>query len=164
MYLSNEIKQKIEEEYNDFKKHLYAGKSLEERKELDQFFTPPELTIKMIEMFDCDSLSDKTILDPCCGSGNLLVGCYFAGALPKNLYGNDYDKIMVETCRKRLKNLFNKDGYRFESFHIHQGNTLQKICLTKFDREYEELYNPDYINDLNYAQKDLKIFKTEELW
>ena len=41
MKLSEKIKQEIYDEYNSFKNKLYAGKSLEERKELDQFFTPP---------------------------------------------------------------------------------------------------------------------------
>ena len=102
MKLSEKIKQEIYDEYNSFKNKLYAGKSLEERKELDQFFTPPELTIEMIEKMDCEDLSDKIILDPTCGSGNLLVACLIAGATPKNLYGNDYDAKMVRLCRKRL--------------------------------------------------------------
>ena len=35
MLLSQEIKDKIISEYNSFKENLYAGKSLDERKELD---------------------------------------------------------------------------------------------------------------------------------
>ena len=64
MTLTEEIKNKIVEEYESFKEHMYAGKSLEQRKTLDQFFTPPSLTIQMIEKFDCDTLAGKNILDP----------------------------------------------------------------------------------------------------
>ena len=51
MKLTEEIKQAIIEEYNAFKERMYAGKTKEERRELDQFFTPPELTIALIEKF-----------------------------------------------------------------------------------------------------------------
>ena len=108
MTLTEEIKNKIVEEYESFKEHMYAGKSLEQRKTLDQFFTPPSLTIQMIEKFDCDTLVGKNILDPTSGSGNLLVACLIAGADPDKLYGNDYDNDMVILCRKRLKDVCSK--------------------------------------------------------
>lgn len=46
MKLSEEIKQKIKDEYNSFKDVQYAGKTLEERRELNAFFTPPKLLSK----------------------------------------------------------------------------------------------------------------------
>ena len=57
MKLSKETKQLIRKEYEDFKESMYAGKSLEERQELDQFFTPPEVSIKLIE-----ELSDYLVM------------------------------------------------------------------------------------------------------
>jgi two-component system phosphate regulon sensor histidine kinase PhoR len=60
MQLSEEVKSKIKSEYDDWFESQYAGKSKEERQKLGQFFTPPELTIKMIEKFD--SIKDKDIL------------------------------------------------------------------------------------------------------
>ena len=56
----------------------------------------------MVEMTSYDDLSNKTILDPCCGSGNLLAACILAGANPKNIYGNELDLDMLKLCRKRL--------------------------------------------------------------
>lgn len=121
MIISEETKQKIKNEYNSFKDIQYAGKTLEERKELDAFFTPPELTIKMIEKFE--SIENKTILDPTCGTGNLLAACIIAGANPEMVYGNEFDPSFVKLCQERLGKL------GVPSYHIHQGDALKKECL-----------------------------------
>lgn len=130
MIISEEIKQKIKDEYNSFKDIQYAGKTLEERKELDAFFTPPELTIKMIEKFE--SIENKTILDPTCGTGNLLAACIIAGANPEMIYGNEFDPSFVKLCQERLSKL------GVPSYHIHQGDALKKECLDI------ENFNPDW--------------------
>ena len=39
-------------EYEDWKEQMYAGKSKEERQKMGQFFTPPALSVKMVEKFD----------------------------------------------------------------------------------------------------------------
>lgn len=132
MKLTTEIKNKIIEEYNSFKDKQYAGKSLEERKKKDQFFTPATISISMIEGFKCESLADKTILDPCCGSGNLLAACIIAGANPKNIYGNEFDPDMLELCRKRLNKLctaLNLGAVPEENLHL--GNALDARCLKR---------------------------------
>lgn len=162
MTLTEEIKNKIVEEYESFKEHMYAGKSLEQRKTLDQFFTPPSLTIQMIEKFDCDTLAGKNILDPTSGSGNLLVACLIAGADPDKLYGNDYDNDMVILCRKRLKDVCNKmNKAGFKDYQIHRGNALQKFCLNYFEEDYDQIYNFNKIDDLSYDPDD---GVKEELW
>lgn len=130
MIISEEIKQKIKDEYNSFKDIQYAGKTLEERRELDAFFTPPELTIKMIEKFE--SIENKTILDPTCGTGNLLAACIIAGANPEMIYGNEFDPSFVKLCQERLGKL------GVPSYHIHQGDALKKECLDI------ENFNPDW--------------------
>lgn len=167
MKLSEEIKNKIYEEYNSFKDKLYAKKSLKERKELDQFFTPPEITIQMIEKMDCDDLSNVDILDPCCGSGNLLVACLIAGADNRRLFGNDYDKKMVNLCRRRIISVNRKLGLpRFSHWeqHIHRGNAMQKLCLTEFSKTYLDNYNYRYIDDIEYAQGKYKLAKNVIDW
>lgn len=130
MTISEETKQKIKDEYNSFKDIQYAGKTLEERRELDAFFTPPELTIKMIEKFE--SIENKTILDPTCGTGNLLAACIIAGANPEMIYGNEFDPSFVKLCQERLGKL----GVPY--YHIHQGDALKKECLDI------ENFNPDW--------------------
>ena len=99
MKLSKEVKALIRKEYEEFKESMYANKSLEERQELDQFFTPPEISIKLIE-----ELSDLSgnVLDPTSGSGNLLAAALIAGADSQRVFGNEYDATMVKLCRERL--------------------------------------------------------------
>ena len=123
MILSEEIKQKIKTEYEDWFNKQYGDKSLEERRELGAFFTPPELTIKMIEQFD--SIKNKTILDPTCGAGNLLAACIIAGADPNKTYGNEIDKNFVIICRNRLKTLGVPED------NIHQGDAMNPNALKR---------------------------------
>lgn len=98
MILSEEVKEKIRKELNDFTNE-YGGKTLEERQKLGAFFTPPELVIQMIEKFDN---LDGNILDPTCGSGQLLLGCIIAGASPDCIYGNELDTGILDICKARL--------------------------------------------------------------
>lgn len=101
MRLTNEQIECIKSEFNLWKDKMYANKSLEDRQDLGAFFTPPELVIQMVEKFE--NLDDD-ILDPTCGSGQLLVGCIMAGADPKRCYGIELDpeihKIAVERLGK----------------------------------------------------------------
>ena len=163
MKLSKETKQLIRKEYEEFKESMYANKSLEERQELDQFFTPPEISIKLIE-----ELSDLSgnVLDPTSGSGNLLAAALIAGADPQRVFGNEYDATMVKACRERIRTIpdrleeIDKEFANslkaklkdFNDWQIHQGNALQARCLIEFGEEYDTNYNPEYIDDLKYAQ------------
>ena len=111
---------------------MYAGKTKEERQELGQFFTPPDISIKMIERFNCDSLAGQTILDPACGSGNLIAACLIAGADPDKVFGNDYDQVMVTECRNRLQRINNK----VKDWQIHRGDATNPKSF-EFSPEYK---------------------------
>jgi 23S rRNA G2445 N2-methylase RlmL len=155
MELSNEVKQKIIDilDSKEFRSNLYEGLDDEKREELGQFYTPGNICIQMIEKFTWDSLEGKTILDPTCGSGNLLIACLIAGADSDKLYGNEYDPIAVKLCRKRLNRACDILGKpHIQDWQIHQGNALQTRCITEFDQTYLNNYNPKGIDDLNYAQ------------
>ena len=102
MLLTDKQKQDITEEFNQWKDKMYANKSLEERQDFGQFFTPPELTVKMLEKFD--SLDDD-ILDPTCGAGGLLAATIMAGADPKRCYGIELDSEVYKIAVERLGKL-----------------------------------------------------------
>lgn len=143
----------IDVELKDFYGKLNSDP--EKRKRLGQFYTPGKVCIMMLEKFSYESLAGKTILDPTCGSGNLLIGCLCAGADLDKLYGNEYDPDAVDLCKKRLlmaADLLGIDKSKFRDFQIHRGNALQKRCLTEFDEEYEKNYDVRGIDDLDYAQ------------
>ena len=122
MILSPEQKSAIIEEYNSWTNKQYGSKTLEERKKLDAIFTPPELIIPMIEKFD--SIENKTILDPTCGTGNLLVACILAGANPKMIYGNELDEEFLKLAKERLI------PYGVPEQNLHQGNVLEDDCIS----------------------------------
>ena len=72
---------------------------LAERQKKGQFFTPAELIIKMIEKF---TSLEGCFIDPCAGSGNLLVGLIAAGVSPENIYYNEFDENEYAAGKKRL--------------------------------------------------------------
>jgi type I restriction-modification system DNA methylase subunit len=141
MTLTQEVKDLITKEFEEFKAEMYAGKTKEERSELGQFFTPPEISIRMIERFNCDSLAGKKILDPACGSGNLLAACLIAGADPDKVFGNDYDQVMVNACRARLQKL----NPKVQNWQIHRGDATNPLHLE---------FNPER-KDTNMSAGDL---------
>lgn len=126
MKLSEEIKEKIRAEFKQFEEGQYAGKSKLERQELGQFFTPPELSIKMLEKFEN---LDGDILDPCAGAGGLLAACVLAGADPSRIYGIELDPMILKICKERLKKLGVPD------MNIHLGNALDSYCYN-FSENY----------------------------
>lgn len=136
MYLTEEQKQAIILEFETFVDSMYAGKTKKERQELDQFFTPAPLTIKMLEALDCtyEEFLDSDIIDPTSGSGNLLAAALIIGVDPHRVFGNEYDATMVEACRKRLKNI----NPKVRDWQIHQGNALIEDCLTEFNKDYDK--------------------------
>ena len=160
MKLSEEVKNKIIEilDSDYFRNSLYvdaSGNELDKTKRdaLGQFYTPGKICIKMIEKFKWETLSGKNILDPTVGSGNLLIACLIAGADSDKIFGNEYDADIIPTCRNRINRACDILGKpHIKDWQIHQGNALQARCLTEFGKEYDTNYNPEYIDDLKYAQ------------
>ena len=102
MNLSEEIKNKIQEEYDAWANAQYAGKDKKERQKLGQFFTPPQLTIRMLEKFEN---LEGNVLDPCLGAGGLIAAVVIAGADPSKCYGIELDPSILEVAKKRLAKL-----------------------------------------------------------
>lgn len=143
MKLTEKQKQAIKDEFDQWKHKMYANKTLAERQDIGAFFTPPELSIKMIEKFS--DLNDN-ILDPTAGAGGLLAACIMAGADPKKIYGNELDADILQVCRERLEAL------GVPSDNLHQGNALD-----------DEAYNfgPDYIYNEEASNKRIAAKEKE---
>ena len=129
MILTEKIKEKIKTEYTSWFNNQYGNISKEERDELGAVFTPADVTIQMIEKFD--GITDKDILDPTCGSGNLLAACIIAGADPKRIYGNEFNKEFLQLAKDRLC----KMGVPEEN--LHQGDATDSYCLTNWGKDYK---------------------------
>lgn len=144
--LSQKVKDLIIKENNDFKEEQYGNLSKEERKKLGAFFTPGEIVIKMIEKFKWEGLKGRNILDPCCGSGNLLAGVLIAGADSDKILGNEINEEMVELCRKRLNKICDMLGKpHIQDWQIHVGNALSSEALIEFGPEYCEAQEREII-------------------
>lgn len=85
MKLSDEIKKKIQDEYDQWVKIQYGTKTKEERQKLGQFFTPPELTIKMLEKFEN---LDGNILDPTVRLWWIISSSYYGWSRSKKMLWN----------------------------------------------------------------------------
>lgn len=103
MKLNDDMKSKIQAEYDAWQSKQYAGKDKKARQAKAQFFTPPQLTIKMLEKFD--TLEGKDILDPALGAGGLIAAAVIAGADPKRCYGIEIDEEVLGIARMRLAKL-----------------------------------------------------------
>lgn len=150
---------KMVEEQNAFKEKMYAGKSLEERKKLGQFFTPPELIKQMIDNYNTDDFSGKNILDPTSGSGNLLMGMLIRGADADKIYGNEIDPEMVKLSRQRIQDFLKNNpeygnGYEFDPKQIHIGNALLASSLQNWDVADSDIdYLESVIEEANNIKK-----------
>lgn len=139
MTLTEEAKSKIIEilDSKEFMSDLYAGLTAEQRKKLGQVYTPAEACIQMLESFECETLTDKTILDPTCGSGNLLIAALIAGADSNKIYGNELDPIAVDLCRVRVNRACDILGKpKIKDWQIHKGDATDPYCLSVFGPEY----------------------------
>lgn len=127
MQLNDNQKEAIINEYNQWKDKMYANKTLAERQDFGQFFTPPELTVKMLEKFED---LEGSVLDPTCGAGGLLAAAIMAGADPKLVYGIELDPEILEIARSRLEVL------GVPKVNLHQGNALYEECYN-FSEDYD---------------------------
>jgi len=123
----------------EFKSNLYEGLYKEDRKNLGQFYTPADVCIQMLEKFECESLSGLKILDPTCGSGNLLIACLIAGADSDKIFGNEYDFKIIPVCRYRINRVCDILGKpHIQDWQIHQGNALNEFALNYFGKDYDK--------------------------
>lgn len=127
MTLTKEQVESINSEFNQWKDRMYANKTISERQDFGQFFTPPELTIKMLEKLED---LEGSILDPTCGAGNLLAAAIVAGADLKLIYGIELDPDILEIARSRLESL------GVPKVNLHQGNALYDECY-EFSEDYD---------------------------
>ena len=126
MILSDIIKSRIVEEFNIWKDIQYAGKDKTARSKLGAFFTPPPLSIKMLEKFD--SLNGN-ILDPTLGAGGLLAAAVLAGADPAKCYGIELDSDILKIAQLRLAKL------GVPPWHLKQGDALDPSSYEFEDKD-----------------------------
>lgn len=75
-------------------------RDLSHRKQTGAYYTPAKTVNTLIcNLKNCVNTQNKTICDPCCGTGNFLIGLVGNGVEIENLYGQDIDEISILITR-----------------------------------------------------------------
>ena len=122
---------------------LETGVSKDEKKALQAFYTPPALAARLVALAD---VSGKTVLEPSCGAGALIVEALVQGA--KTVDGIEVD---VGTINRAALSTKEKVSVECEDF-------LQVKPWVKFDRV---VMNPPFTKnqDLKHVAHALKFLK-----
>lgn len=132
-------------------------RDLSERKQTGSYYTPERTVSSLIgSLLDCTDIKGKTICDPCCGTGNFLIGLLNNGVKADGLYGQDIDEISVFIARINvfLLSVYNAENIPSRELltsHIVCGNTLKNTFDKKF---YAVLGNPPWGYD--FSKEDMK--------
>lgn len=177
MTLSESVKSQIQTEYNTWFESQYGDKSKKERQKLGQFFTPPALTIRMLEKYD--DVANKDILDPTVGAGGLLAAAIIAGADPRRCFGIELDPDILKIAQRRLLKLgvppsnlhrgdaLKAESYNFESFKpnsyvvLYKGKTTLEATIVNGTKTEEKSF--DLILDKPKIKKLLDKIKEKKI-
>lgn len=108
-------------------------RDLSKRKQTGAYYTPEKIVNTLLDsLFECDDLNGKTILDPCCGTGNFLIGLLNRGINARMIYGQDIDEISVLITRINLFLLDSSLTKKELENHIICNDALKKTFDKKF--------------------------------
>lgn len=106
-----------------------------QRKHAGAYYTPGEIVEELIDnLYSTDAgLNARTICDPCCGTGNFLLGLGVRGIEYTNLYGQDLDPVSVYLARINLALIAPQLSCLELRSHIIIGNAYFETFNRKFD-------------------------------
>ncbi len=109
-------------------------RDLSQRKQTGAYYTPAKTVRKLIDNLFTNgvSLESKTFCDPCCGTGNFLIGLLRQGVSASSLYGQDIDKLSVLITRINMFLLSAEWNKEQLDTHFVCGNTLEKTFSESF--------------------------------
>ena len=140
----------------EFLMQMYAANA---GKSGGEYFTPPAVSRLLARLALIDNPSIRTVYDPCCGSGSLLLK--FAKEVKErelNYFGQEINPSTYNLCRI---NMF-LHGINFENFDIRLGDTLHTpwhlgeqfdaiVSNPPYSTQWEGEENPVLINDQRFA-------------
>lgn len=132
-----------------------------QRKSSGAYYTPERIVNELIDNLQSNDglLHHRSICDPCCGTGNFLLGLASKGVDYSNLYGQDIDPTSVYLARINIALMF-PDIRAFDlRSHFIIGNTYFETFEQRFDII---LGNPPWGSDFTDedALKCRDLFKT----
>jgi len=98
--------------------------SVSQKSNLGSYYTPSNL------LSEIKIPSDKTILDPCCGSGGILLNILSKDHNPSNIFARDIDETALKICFINLVLFFNNKNI---SPNISKQDIITNDTSVKFD-------------------------------
>lgn len=109
-------------------------KDLGTRKATGVYYTPQKTVISLIEnLVEIKDLKELDVIDPCCGTGNFLIGLLNAGADATKLFGQDIDDISIQITRINVFLLSRNISLQCLYSNFTCGNTLNGMFSKTFD-------------------------------
>ncbi|NLM21220.1 MAG: N-6 DNA methylase [Peptococcaceae bacterium] len=145
---------------DDFMGAFYQSvQSVAAKSKRGSFYTPASL------LQDIQLPLDKKILDPCCGSGSILLQVLNPDHDSKQIFAWDIDATALKICRVNLT-LFFKDPNITPHIELYDSIFANKTTLTKETEQTKFDYiitNPPWGSKFNAKQKRVLLQKYPEL-
>lgn len=108
-------------------------RDLSERKQTGAYYTPEQTAATLLNGLrsSCEA-EDMTYCDPCCGTGNFLIGLANNGVKVANIYGQDIDELSVLIARINMYLLDDTLSIEDLLSHFTIGDTLEKSYSKQF--------------------------------
>lgn len=108
-------------------------RDLGSRKASGAYYTPLKIVNMLLEgVCECADIEGKAICDPCCGTGNFLIGLVNRGMPVSHIYGQDIDELSIQIARINVFLLCHTVTREEIYSHFICGNTLQDVSKDKF--------------------------------
>ena len=122
------------------------------------FYTPSEI------LSSINIPIDAKVLDPCCGSGSILINTLSTQHNPSNIYAFDIDKIALLICNINLVLFFNDANIQPNIEKHDLFFSSENDLLNQDSEKYDFIVtNPPWGSKLSKAQKDFLLKKYPSL-
>jgi len=151
----------IENENDDILGAFYQSiQSISQKSSNGSYYTPSELFTDIKIPFN------KSVLDPCCGSGGILLKILTKNHKSENVFARDIDEIAINICNVNIALFFNDPNYKSE---IKLNNILERKEGCLFDNPHSKetfdyiITNPPWGGKLTKQQKDTLLHRYSEI-
>ena len=149
----------IKNENDDLLGAFYQSiQSISQKSSLGSYYTPSELLTEINVPKNC------TVLDPCCGSGGILLRVINKNHDSSKVYAYDIDPLAVNICSVNFALFFKESDYKSEILvrDITSRNTGN--LFTESTPKYEYIItNPPWGSKLSKIQKNQLLYDYPEL-
>jgi len=137
--------------------------SISQKSKLGAYFTPSNLLHDI--SFDLNS----DVLDPCCGSGGILIRILDKKHNQSKVHANDIDEIALKICTINLSLFFNTNDIKFNVAFSDILKDKKSSELSLFDMSNNQIRfdniitNPPWGSKLDFIEKENLIKKYNEI-